>query len=64
MILKKGWFSDLAILKIYGQINSEEYEQDSLTQIEKLNTEKKKSSNRTETQILLNRKTTNISTTK
>ena len=34
MILKKGWFSDLEILKICGQLNSEEYEQVPLTQTE------------------------------
>ena len=33
MILKKGWFSDLKILEIQGKINSEEYHQDSQTQI-------------------------------
>ena len=39
MILKKGWFSDLAMLEICRQVNSEEYEQDPLMQIETLNTE-------------------------
>ena len=43
MILKKGWFSDLEVLEIY-QKNEEEYQQDSTTLIEMLNTEKQETS--------------------
>ena len=38
MILKKGWFSDLPIQEIHGQINSEKYQQDPSTVIEYWNT--------------------------
>ena len=37
-IIKKGHFSDLEILEIGEQVNSEEYEQDPPTWLETLNT--------------------------
>ncbi len=39
MMLKTGWFSDLVIIEIYGQLNSEEYEQNPSARIETLNAE-------------------------
>ena len=53
MILKKGAFSDLEILEIYGQINSEEYQQDPLTQIKMLNTEKQEPPTNLKSKILI-----------
>ena len=50
MRLKKGWFSDLEIVEIFGRINSEEYEQDPPTRIETLNIKKQEPLNRIETQ--------------
>ena len=45
MILKESCFFDLKIPQICRQINREEYQQDSLTQIETLNTEKQERCN-------------------
>ena len=62
MILKKDWFSDLEIIKIYGQINNEEYEQDLSTRIE---TQKIKSHvNKLKSKILIIKKTIDPKTTK
>ena len=55
MILKKSWFSDLEILEIYQEINREEYQQDTTTQTETLNTEKQETPNRIERQNNENR---------
>ena len=60
--LKRGWSSDLEILEIFEQINSEEYELDLPTRIETQHTEK--SPNRIEEQNTGNRKAADPSTTK
>ena len=54
-MLEKDWFPDLEILEIYGEVNSEKYEQDPPTRIETLNIEKQKFSNRTKMQNSENR---------
>ena len=41
MILKKGWFSDLVIQEIYGQVICEEYAQVSRKRTETQNIENK-----------------------
>ena len=45
IIRKKGYFSDLEIVAICGQVNSEEYEEDPPTRIKTLNTEEEEPSN-------------------
>ena len=64
MIRKKGWFSDLEILEIWGQENCKEYEQDTPTWTKTLSTEKQEPSNRIEKQNTVNRKATDLRTTK
>ena len=48
IILKKGWFSDIEILEICGDVNREEHGQK--PQLEVLNTEKKEPATRIKTQ--------------
>ena len=64
MIIRKGWFSNLEILEIYRQTNSE----DSLTRSETLNTETKKKQNKLPNPITIQnsdeRKVANPSITK
>ena len=64
MMLRKVWFSDLEIVEICGQINSEEYQQSPLTEIEIVNTEKQEPFNRSEKQNSINRNATKPYSTK
>ena len=60
----KGWFSNLEILEIYEQINSETYQEDPKTRIETVNNEIREHSNQIESQSKRNRKTTHQNTEK
>ena len=64
MILTKGWFSDLKILEICEQVNSEEYEESLPHPNGNLNTDSQKLTGWIDMQNTEKRKTTNPSMTK
>ena len=61
-MIKKGWFSDLEIQEISGNVNREECERDILTRIETCNIEKQEPPTKFESKILKTENTTDPST--
>ena len=55
MIIKKGRFSDVEILEIHQQINSETRQEDPIIKIKTVKTEKQEHSNQFETQSNISR---------